>query len=244
MKNSSSTETLSDLRQPIDPVSVETARTRAAGQWRVVFDNLQSDIIFGRLQPEQHLIEDEIMERMEASRHAVRRALEELEQTGLAVRLPNRGARVRSYQPGEVQDLFEVRETLEQSAALRMKLPAPAALIKKLEDIASRHEAACAQRNIIENFRANNDFHETLYKACGNAALAEAIRKYSWLTHPVRMRFITQGDHHLIAASEHRQMISLLSSKDNKALARLCVAHLQSSKRFYLSMYGGHLQLG
>jgi DNA-binding GntR family transcriptional regulator len=217
----------------------ESPRGRAAGLWRVVFDALQEDIIFGRLQPEQHLVEDEVIARLDASRHAVRRAFEELEQIGLAVRLPNRGARVRSYRPGEVQDLYEVREALERTAALRIPLPASPELIDKLEEIASRHEKACAQRNILANFRANNEFHETLFGACGNVALADAIRRYSWLTHPVRMRSITQDGHHLIAAAEHRQMISMLSGTDNNALARLCVAHLEPSKRFYLSMYGG-----
>jgi DNA-binding GntR family transcriptional regulator len=61
----------------------ESPRSRAAGLWRVVFDALQEDIIFGRLQPEQHLVEDEVIARLDASRHAVRRAFEELEQIGL-----------------------------------------------------------------------------------------------------------------------------------------------------------------
>ena len=47
--------------------------------WRHVADVLQRDIIFGRLQPREHLIEDEIMLRIGASRHAVRRSFDEMD---------------------------------------------------------------------------------------------------------------------------------------------------------------------
>lgn len=213
-------------------------RVRAAGMWREVADQLQEQIVFGKIQPQQHLIEEEAMEAFGASRHAVRRAFEELERSGLVVRLPNRGARVRSYSATEVRDLYEIREALEYKAAQRYALPAPPQLIAELRRIAQRHRNATASGDIHELFRANNDFHEVFYGACGNQALAAAIRSYSWLTHPIRMRFITHKDHHVRAVEQHLHMIELLSGTDNEALASLCAEHLQPSKRFYLSMYG------
>lgn len=218
--------------------AADKPRTRAAGMWREIADRLQDQIVFGQIQPQQHLIEEEAMDAFGASRHAVRRAYEELERSGLIVRLPNRGARVRSYSAGEVRDLYEIREALENKAAQRFLLPAPAELIADLRRLAKRHEDASSSGDIQELFRANNDFHEALYGACGNPALAAAIRSYSWLTHPIRMRFITNKDYHARAVEQHLRMIELLAETDNEALARLCVDHLQPSKRFYLSMYG------
>lgn len=216
----------------------EKLRPRATGMWRDVANTLRDSIFFGRLQPRQHLIEEDIMEQSGASRHAVRRAFEELERGGLVVRLPNRGARVRSYSPEEVENLYEVRETLEMKAALRIALPASAKLIAELEEIERRHERASAAQDIPDLFSTNSAFHATLYGACGNAALAAAIRGYSWQTHPIRTRFITNRDGHGRAVEQHWQMIHLLSGDDNEALARLCHDHLQPSKRFYLSLYG------
>ncbi len=47
----------------------------------------------------------------------VREALAELEKLGLVERAPNRGASVRAFSPGEVQQIFEMRELLHGHAA-------------------------------------------------------------------------------------------------------------------------------
>jgi len=205
--------------------------------WRHVADLLQRDIIFGRLQPREHLIEDEIMERIDTSRHAVRRAFDEMERNGLIVREPNRGARVRSYTPNEVEDLYEVREILESKAVFRIKLPAPDALIKRLSTIQKSHERASGRGDVVEVFEANNLFHETFYQACGNEALAEAIRLYAMQTHPIRMRLMSDTAWRKKVVQQHWQMIEFLSRADRKALAALCLNHILPPKDFYLSMY-------
>lgn len=212
-------------------------KDRMSGAWRELASQLQHDIFFGHLQPRQHLIEDEIMSGTGASRHAVRRSFEELERTGLVVRLPNKGVRVRSYTPEEVQNLYELRETLETKAASRIALPASTELVRKLEAIQQRHDSAIRSQDISLLFDANNEFHETLYGACGNVLLADAIRFYSWQTHPIRTRFIANKDWHLKAAEQHREMIRLLRTSDNRSLARVCYDHLQPSKEFYLSVH-------
>lgn len=58
---------------------------------------LEEDIIFGRLAPGQRLVEDGLMTRFGATRHAIRQALGELDRMGIVVRGRNVGAAVRSY---------------------------------------------------------------------------------------------------------------------------------------------------
>jgi DNA-binding GntR family transcriptional regulator len=69
-------------------------------------------------------VEDEIIARTEATRHAVRRAFDELERMGLAIRQPNKGVQVRDYSIGEIEELYEIRECLESRAASRFTGPA------------------------------------------------------------------------------------------------------------------------
>ncbi len=222
---------------PPDPQTVEIQTRRAAGLWQNVSEALQREIIFGRLQPRERLIEDEIIERTGASRHAVRRAFDEMAQNGLVVRLPNKGVRVRSYTAKEVEDLYELRETLEAKAALRIALPAPAQLIEELTAIQKEHETASRAGEVVRLFEANNCFHETLYAACGNAALAEAIRLYSMQTHPIRMRRMSDDVWRDEAVHQHWRMIEVLGKSDNQALTELCLAHIRAPKEFYLSLY-------
>lgn len=214
----------------------KTSTPRARGVWRDISEQLQNEIYTGRLEPREHLIEDEIMERTGASRHAVRRAFDDLVSLGLASSTPNRGTRVRGYSLEEVKNLYEIRETLEQGAAARIPLPAPQELIDELKRIEAIHKAANDRRDMTGVFEANNRFHETLYAACGNPILAEAIASYARQTLPIRMRFTAYRGFVPDAGREHDQMIDLLSGTDNEALAALCYRHLQPSKEFYASI--------
>lgn len=222
---------------PSETKAASQTQARATGAWREIANALQRDIIFGRLQPKEHLVEDEIMERTTTSRHAVRRAFEEMERNGLVIRQPNKGVRVRSYTRKEIEDLYEVREVLEVRAAAGISLPASKDLIDRLTAIQTRHERASDRGNVVELFETNNHFHETLYQACGNAVLADAIRTYSLLTHTIRMRNMSDKSWRKEAVRQHWAMIKLLSGKDSKALVALCLNHIQHPKEFYLSLY-------
>ena len=112
-----------------------TPRGRLAGDWRRVADGLHTDIIFGRLLPREHLVEDQLMERFATSRYAVRAALDEMQRRGLIVREVNRGACVRDYTRVEVEELFELLETLQAQAIRRMALPLEEDTLLRLESL-------------------------------------------------------------------------------------------------------------
>ena len=76
--------------------------------WDAVYRELQRQIIAGQLRPRERLVEDEIIERTGATRHAVRRAFDELERVGLVLRQPNKGVQVRDYSITEVEELYEI----------------------------------------------------------------------------------------------------------------------------------------
>src|SRR5919109_3285877 len=65
---------------------------------------LEEDIIFGRLAPGTRLTEDNLLARFSVTRHFARQALVQLEAMGVVVRERNKGAKVRSLTPAEVQE--------------------------------------------------------------------------------------------------------------------------------------------
>lgn len=215
-------------------------KTRAAppaatdkASWQTVAQGLQVDIISGHLQPKEHLVEDDLMRRFGASRYAVRRALEELQSLGLATRTENRGTRIRGYSPQEVQDLYDLRELLETGAALRIPMPVPQSLIDELVHIQKQHDSAARKGDLYRLYVANEDFHRTLFGACPNALLSEAIAHHSLQIQPVRMRFLHDEERRREAGEEHWEMIDALKRGDNKLLARICGRHLALSKAAY-----------
>ena len=206
----------------------------AATKAPVVVKALEEDIIFGRLPPGTRLIEDSLMARFGVTRHFIRQALAQLERTGIVIREKNKGVTVRSLNPLEVQQIYDVREFLQRQAALMIPLPAPAALIEKLKAIQADYRRHVGDRRFGGVHELNDRFHLTLFSGCENPYLVESINHYMWLSLPVRAKTMANPDMLKISAQHHDVMIELLTGRDNWALAQLCVDHLQPSKNEYL----------
>ncbi len=200
---------------------------------------LEDDIIFGRLRPRERLVVDTLMERYSAKRHVVRQALDRLTRIGIVVRERNKGCAVRDYAPSEVENIYEIRGLLQDHAARRIPLPAPDDLVKQLTEIHQAHCAAVKSGDLRAVRDLNNLFHDTLFGACGNPYLVEAIAHYSWIAHAIRSYRI--GDPVLLAQAqtEHAEMIDALAVGDRERLVRLCVDHIIPSKEAYLRAEAG-----
>lgn len=220
-------------------VARKTTSGRTHSSWNQVYETLQVDILFGRLLPRERLVEDDLITRFDATRHAVRRALDELEREGLVMRQPNRGARVRDYSRKEVEDLYQIRTTLEELAASLIPLPGDPAYVEELKTLAARHERASREQRYLDLSRLNNEFHETLYAGAGNPELAAAIRHYSLRTQPIRSRGFSNSDLRETAIREHWQMVTAIETGDRAELLRLCRVHIQGPKDYYLETNAG-----
>lgn len=221
-----------------DTAEHQDVRLAAAGDPAEIARVLGEDIIFGRLAPGTRLIEDTLIARFNVTRHFVRQAFVELERTGIVVREKNKGVAVRSLTPREVGQIYEVRELLQRQAALRIPLPAPEAVIEKLEALHEDYRQHLRAGNFGGVHEANDAFHLTMFGASGNPYLVESIKYYMWLSLPVRAKKTADYDHALASERDHFMIIQLLKGTDSWALAQLCVDHLQSAKRDYLREAG------
>lgn len=218
-----------------------TPATCTHSGWKSIAETLELDIITGKLHLREHLVEDDLIKRFQASRYAIRRALDEMHALGLVVRNQNRGAYIRDYTEKEVRDLFGVREILESAAALQIPMPASDEFIFNLVFIQEQHDAAMKEGDYFKLFTLNNTFHQTLYSACGNAALAKSIAHYSIQVQPIRMQFVHNEGRRKQASEEHWEMIEALKSADNKTLARICGRHLAVTKGLFIKSLKGKL---
>ncbi|TCR64770.1 GntR family transcriptional regulator [Bosea sp. BK604] len=194
---------------------------------------LEEDIIFGRVAPGARLVEDALMARYGASRHFIRQALVQLERSGVLSREKNVGATVCSYTAEEVVQIYAVREMLTRQAALLIPLPAPAALIERLEAIQAEYDRHAETGNLRGIHEANDVFHLEMFAACGNPYLVRTLREYMGLTLPMRAKNLADPAGLRVSRSQHRIMIELLQGTDSWSLAQLCVDHLKTSKDDY-----------
>lgn len=201
-------------------------------------EQLEEDIVFGRLFPRQRLTEDELMTRFGLKRHAVRQVLAQLEQRGAVERKRNVGAEVHAFTAREVMDLYDLRELLETRAAERIALPVDEARLAALVAVQREHDAAVAAGDARRVFRSNQRFHRELFGLLDNPVLQQAIEEYARRTHPIRFGSLAAAGYRERARQEHWAMIQALRQGDRAALVALCRSHLLPSRDAYLAAAG------
>ncbi len=216
--------------------AAETAQDTAEITAEELTRSLEFDILFGRLRPRERLVEDSLMERFRAKRHAVRQALTDLERMGIVVRVPNRGATVRDFSAREVEEIAEIRETLQRQAAERMPLPLEETRLAALEATQRRHDEAVARRDPRAIDDANEAFHALFFAACGNRHLSDAIAHYAYLSRAMRLYPMVDPPLLETLRGEHWAMIEAARDGDRQTLKDLVVGHIQHSKRIYLEV--------
>jgi DNA-binding GntR family transcriptional regulator len=211
----------------------------ASGQ--EIVEALRDDIVFGRLNPRERLVEADLVLRFRSHRAAVREALLALEQAGLVDRQRNKGASVRDLQPERVEQIYAVRMLLETAAVEGIPLPLRPKALAELVAIQHDHEKAVVRRDLRRIFDHNNRFHRHLYAQQGNPVLTEmidlcAVRALTVRFHPyMDPNFLTK------VCSDHWAMIEACRQCDCSRLVALVREHLPLAKDRYLETYNASL---
>src|ERR1700690_2662028 len=142
--------------KPPNPAAARSARARQIPAREpaaaLIAKRIEEDIVLGRRQPRERLIEQDLCDQFQTHRGDVRLALFELEKKGLVGRIPNRGALVRGLTPQEVKEIYAVREELEVMAVRIIPFPVAAADIQRLEELQRQHTAAVAGGDLLTVF--------------------------------------------------------------------------------------------
>ena len=80
----------------------------------VVFNTLREAILKGELKPGERLMELQLAAKLGVSRTPIREAIRMLEQEGLAVTIPRKGAEVAKMTEKDMEDVLQIREALDR----------------------------------------------------------------------------------------------------------------------------------
>lgn len=201
-----------------------------------LISKIENMIIVGAFQPRERLVEAELAKRLKVSRAWIRDALKLLETKGLVKMEPYKGAMVADLSQEEVNEIFQVRVTLER---LCNKLAAdnfrPEHSIV-LHDLAKQIEEAYAEDRIDRMIQANTHFHDYITQLSSNRFLIETLQQvrsryyifntFAW-SNPEMVKNILE---------EHKRYISALEEKDYETLDNLAESHISYSKTLYLNL--------
>jgi GntR family transcriptional regulator, rspAB operon transcriptional repressor len=201
----------------------------------IAYENIKRQIILGNIKPGRWLREQELADAMEISRAPIREAFNQLERDGFIKILPRKGARVISISEKEVEDIFEIRETLE-SLAIQKSLKNIS--LERLNHIAIKFEkfkSRPAEKSIrLEYLSLDKEFHDLLIQHCNNNMLMNLLASIQEKVHWLRGFSL---DNHSFAQSieEHIAIISAIQRKNEKLVLSNLIRHLERAKESTIS---------
>jgi DNA-binding GntR family transcriptional regulator len=201
-------------------------------------ERLRELIRAGELEPRARVNEFELAERFGISRTPLREAIKILATEGLLELLPNRGARVASVSPEEVDEIMEVVAGLEATAA---DLACRAITDEEIASIEVKHLAmveAWKRGDDPAYFTLNREIHEAIMQASRNATLQGIYANLSGRIQRARYSAHKTPAQWKKAVGEHEQMIRLLKRRDGERLALVLRDHIRGKKPVILATYG------
>jgi DNA-binding GntR family transcriptional regulator len=198
-----------------------------------VYERLRSEIVHGRLRPNERLIEVELADRLQVSRTPVRESLQRLAADGLVVSR-RRGWVVYDHTADEIREIYETRAALEGFAA---RLAAERASSQQLEAIAAiiRDSAGILRSPREHLVDVNEQFHDAIVDAAGNRRIAVMIRRNRLYYFNVRIAALYSDQEAAESRAQHEQLAAALSRRDGQAAEEITRIHIDHALRIILA---------
>jgi len=196
-----------------------------------VHQNIKFQIIRGTLKPGTRLLEEKLSKAMNISRAPIREAFNRLEKEGFVTIVPRKGAAVSNITTQMIEDIFEIRETLE---SLAVKKSLGEISIEKLEKVGESFKNFINKpsnaENCIQYLALDKKFHDLLSQNCGNKKLIELLanlqEQIHWLRN-ISLKRITFAS----SVKEHLAIIEALKKNDEELINKVLLQHLERAKK-------------
>lgn len=201
------------------------ARTRTAHEY--VFRTLREAILDGRLPGGTRLIQNDLGTQLDVSVTPVREALRDLASDGLILFDPHRGALVRTLDLAEVEELYELRMTLEPLMVKRSVERISVEQLARAENLQRQMVTADSLTTWVE---LNREFHGSFVDPADNSRLSSILCGLRDSASAfVRLSLAASTERIDQSNTEHLQLVELYRKRDVEGVINLTLQHLQTT---------------
>ena len=197
----------------------------------VVFNTLRKAILKGELKPGERLMEIALADKLGVSRTPIREAMRKLELEGLVVMVPRKGAQVANITEKDLNDVLEVRIALENMAIEKACARMTKEDIEELESAAKDFQKIIASGSLVEMAEADEEFHEKIYRASGNARLMQVLSNLREQIYRYRIEYLKDEDTRQQLVQEHAMMTRAIRERDVEKAQELSFEHLENQRK-------------
>ena len=187
-------------------------------------------ILRGELAVGQRINESELAVRFGTSRGPIREALRALEESRLVRSEKNRGVFVREISVAEADEIYDVREALDQLIGQRVAERATPEQLRALDAVLAEMDGATDKQDVKSYHTLNLKFHDMLVDFAGNARLIETYRLLTRGLLLFRLRGLQDGGGFAVSNTEHRAVMRAVAQRDSARAGQLLRQHATKSR--------------
>lgn len=196
----------------------------------VVFNTLRQAILKGELKPGERLMEIALAEKLGVSRTPIREAMRKLEQEGLVVMIPRRGAQVANITEKDLNDVLEVRIALENVAIEKACTHMSEEDMNKLWLAAKEFEYTIEEGNLVKLAEADVAFHEIIYQSSDNKRLIQVLNNVREQIYRYRVEYLKEGETRDQLVREHEELTKAIRERNVERAKQLSFQHIENQR--------------
>ena len=194
----------------------------------VVFNTLREAILRGDLVPGERLMELQLAAKLGVSRTPIREAIRMLEQEGLAITIPRKGAIVAGMTEKDMQDVLEIREALEELSVQVACDKITDEEIAELQKNMKNFEHSLKSGDLKKMAQADVEFHDVIYRATDNPKLINMLNNLREQMYRYRVEYLKNPQNHEQLLQEHEAIYKGIVEKDKSAVTEMIRKHISN----------------
>lgn len=193
------------------------------------FERVLSAIITGEIPPGEYIKEARVARLLNISRGPLREAIGKLEGYKLLERTPNMGARVITFTPNDIEELFSLREALE---GLCCQLAATAMTDAELDNLERLLEEENTSSTELGYYADDEDFHFQIIRGSRNSRLISLLSKdIYYQLRMIRHRSGMDRARKSAVHNEHVTILKALRARDPKRAEAAMRKHISNARQ-------------
>lgn len=194
----------------------------------VVFHTLREAILKGDLKPGERLMELQLADKLGVSRTPIREAIRMLQQEGLAVTIPRRGAEVAKMTEKDMEDVLQVRDALDELAASIACEQITAEELEELKRTMREFEESTKTGDVKRIAEVDVKFHDIIYKATRNPKLENILNNLREQMYRYRVEYLKDERSFPTLIKEHSEIVEGLAKKDKEKVIAAMHKHVEN----------------
>jgi DNA-binding GntR family transcriptional regulator len=178
--------------------------------------------------PGERLMELQLASKLGVSRTPIREAIRMLEQEGLAITIPRKGAIVAGMTEKEMQDVLEIREALEELSVQVACDKISDEEIARLRKNMKNFQRALETGDLKKMAQADVEFHDVIYQATDNQKLINMLNNLREQMYRYRVEYLKNPDNHQQLLDEHEAIYQGILERDKDAVTAMMRRHISN----------------